>query len=244
MTMSRHQHSTQDLQGRMNELKTLRDQIRLDLHLAGMDLRDEWKTIERKLPDPGPAYDQIKEASGDALDALADELRRFGARLRQNGAGRAASLMTPAPAICGPADSLAQALTTMWSHDVGCLPVVDEGGRVLGMVTDRDAAIAACTRGQRMDDISVQSVMSTKVVACAPTEPQDGVLALMRARQLRRVPVVAEDGRLVGILTVTDLARAIGSGADSRHPETTARDIVSTLLAIAEPAASGIANVN
>ena len=241
--MSRHQHGTQDLQGRMNELKTLRDQIRLDLHLAGMDLRDEWKIIEKKLPDPGPAYDQVKEVTGDALDALADELRRFGTRLRQNGAGRAASLMTPAPATCGPGDSLGQALATMWSRDVGCLPVVDADGRVLGMVTDRDAAVAACTRGQRMDDINVQSVMSTKVVACAPTDPQDSVLALMRAHQVRRVPVV-EEGRLVGIVTVNDLARAMGTAADDGHRETTARGIVSTLIAITEPATSGIAAVN
>lgn len=240
--MSRH--GKQEFQGRVNELKALRDQIRLDLHLAGMDLRDEWKTIERKLPDPGPAYDHVKEVTGDALDVLADELRRFSTRLRQDGAGKAASVMTPAPATCRPADSLGQVLATMWSRDVGCLPVVDEAGRVLGLVTDRDAAIAACTRGQRMDHINVQSVMSTTVVTCAPTDAQESVLALMRTHQLRRVPVVVDDGRLVGIVTLNDLARAIGTAADTRHAETAARDIVSTLLAITEPAPSGVANMN
>jgi hypothetical protein len=69
---------------RLEELKTLRDQIRVNLHLAGMDMRDEWREIERKLPDPDTAAQQLKEATGDALDKIAGELRRFSERLRKN----------------------------------------------------------------------------------------------------------------------------------------------------------------
>ena len=56
-------------------------------------------------------------------------------------------LMTPFPATCGPADNLAQAAEHMWDADCGIVPVVDERGHVLGVITDRDICIAAATRG-------------------------------------------------------------------------------------------------
>jgi hypothetical protein len=73
----------------LNELKTLRDEIRLELHLAGMDLRDEWKKLERELPDPATAAAQLKEAASEGLDRLVTELRRFQTRLREKGSRRA-----------------------------------------------------------------------------------------------------------------------------------------------------------
>lgn len=63
------------------ELKTLRDEIRLDLHLAGMDARDEWKEIEKRLPD-ARTVDAIKTATKDALETLTKELRMFRDRIR------------------------------------------------------------------------------------------------------------------------------------------------------------------
>jgi hypothetical protein len=81
--MNQPHEASEQLRNRMSELKTLRDEIRLDLHLASMDLRDEWQGIERRLPDPAIAIEQIKEATAGALDGLATELRRFRDRLRQ-----------------------------------------------------------------------------------------------------------------------------------------------------------------
>jgi hypothetical protein len=70
---------------RLDELKTMRDEIRLELHLASMDLRDEWRALERRLPDPGAAADEVKEATSGALDAITEQLRNFRDRLRQAG---------------------------------------------------------------------------------------------------------------------------------------------------------------
>lgn len=78
--MNREQVKEQ-LQGTLGELRTLRDEIRLDLHLGGMDLRDEWAKLEKRLPDEG-AIDRVKDATREALDALAKELRAFKERLR------------------------------------------------------------------------------------------------------------------------------------------------------------------
>jgi len=69
------------LKPRIEELKQLRDEIRLDLHLASMDLRDEWHDLERRLDGPVAAADQLKDATAEALDRLAAEVKKFRARL-------------------------------------------------------------------------------------------------------------------------------------------------------------------
>jgi chromosome segregation ATPase len=69
------------LHGTLDELRTLRDEIRLDLHLGGMDLRDEWEKLEKRLPDER-SVDKVKAATREALDALVNELRAFKERLR------------------------------------------------------------------------------------------------------------------------------------------------------------------
>jgi hypothetical protein len=70
---------------RVAELKTLRDEIRVNLHLATMDLKDEWHQIERKLPDASTAVEQLKDATAEGVDRLIAELRTFRERLRKTG---------------------------------------------------------------------------------------------------------------------------------------------------------------
>jgi hypothetical protein len=72
----------EEVMNRLGDLTTLRDRIRVDLHLAGMDLRDEWKKLERKLPAVDQALKPLESATREALDSLLEELRRFGERLR------------------------------------------------------------------------------------------------------------------------------------------------------------------
>jgi hypothetical protein len=75
----------QQKRNRLDELRAIRDDIRLDLHLATKDLTDEWRDIERKLPAAGEARDQLEGAATEALDRLAVELRRFRDRLQRVG---------------------------------------------------------------------------------------------------------------------------------------------------------------
>jgi hypothetical protein len=72
-----------ELKGRIDELKTVRDEIRLDLHLATMEMKDEWKEIEGKLPSSAVAWEELKQAASDVIDALAAEVRRFRGRLKE-----------------------------------------------------------------------------------------------------------------------------------------------------------------
>jgi CBS domain-containing protein len=96
----------------------------------------------------------------------------------------------------------------MWDRDVGCLPVVDESNRLLGLITDRDACLAAYARDEPLRNISVKSAMATRVFACGPDEDLLEVQRTMAAHKVRRVPVLDPSGHLVGLLSVDDLARA------------------------------------
>jgi len=82
--MATTEQSKEELIKRMNDVATLRDQIRVDLHLASMDLRDEWARLEKTLPELGLALKPLEDATRDALDILIDDLRRFGERLRDD----------------------------------------------------------------------------------------------------------------------------------------------------------------
>jgi CBS-domain-containing membrane protein len=129
----------------------------------------------------------------------------------------------------------------MWNRDVGWLPVVDGADAVVGTITDRDAAVAACTRGKRMDELRVAEVMSTDVATCASDTRAEEALDLLRARRLRRLPVTGAAGKLVGVITLNDFARA---RAQRLAPTANAEgaDIVAALATIAEPQKSAAAS--
>jgi DNA repair exonuclease SbcCD ATPase subunit len=77
------------LQQRLEEIKTLKDQIRVDLHLAKLDLQDEWKAIEQRLPDRASVTAELKTATAELLDGLAQEVRHFRDRVRNVAGPRA-----------------------------------------------------------------------------------------------------------------------------------------------------------
>jgi hypothetical protein len=70
---------------RIQPLITLRDEIRVNLHLAKMDLRDEWKKIEKRFPELLGTAESLQDVASDVLDEIGTELRRFGDRIRRDG---------------------------------------------------------------------------------------------------------------------------------------------------------------
>jgi CBS domain-containing protein len=114
--------------------------------------------------------------------------------------------MSEHPVACGPYDSLSDAVRIMWEQDCGVVPVVDRDGVVVGIVTDRDACIAAYTQDRRLHELTVTLAMSHEVVVCHPEEAITQAVERMRRHQIRRLPVVDNRGRLVGILSLSDLA--------------------------------------
>lgn len=126
-------------------------------------------------------------------------------------------------------DALDRAVELMREHDIGSLPVVDERGHVVGMLTDRDICMATYTHDLPPRGISVELVMSPRPVTCAPLDDLAVVEQDMRRRQVHRVPVVDDDGHPVGILSIDDLARAAHRGA--LNPV----EVAETLAAVSAP---------
>lgn len=120
-------------------------------------------------------------------------------------------VMTRDVASCSPSDTLNHAAQLMWERDCGVIPVVQDD-RVVGMVTDRDCCMAAYTKGRRLDEISVGEIMANDVKCCTPDERVADVERRMSEFQIRRMPVVLDGGRLVGILSMNDLALAAERG--------------------------------
>ncbi|HXZ86168.1 MAG TPA: CBS domain-containing protein [Myxococcota bacterium] len=104
---------------------------------------------------------------------------------------------------------LCDAARIMWDRDCGCVPVVEsrEDPRVVGIVTDRDALMAAYTRGTRVSELSVGDVMSRNVKTCKPEDSLASAAATMTGAQVRRLPVVDAAGQLLGMLSLADVAR-------------------------------------
>ena len=116
-------------------------------------------------------------------------------------------LMTTTVRTCGPNDNLNTAANLMWNDDCGCVPVVDDGAHVVGMVTDRDIAMAAYTQGAPIAAIPVTTAMAKSVLTCHGDDDIEVAETLMRDNQIRRVPVVDAQGHLEGLLSLNDIAR-------------------------------------
>jgi CBS domain-containing protein len=120
-------------------------------------------------------------------------------------------VMTPAPVTCRPGDAIVDAARLMRSYDVGSLPVVkdDESQMLIGVITDRDIAIRVVGEGRNPAQAKVADAMSTEVVSCTTTDLYQEALQTMGAHQLRRMPVVDAQRRVVGIIAQADVATRI-----------------------------------
>lgn len=135
---------------------------------------------------------------------------------------------------CRPEESLAIAATRMWDYDCGALPVVNIENRVLGMITDRDIAIAVGTKGRLASDIAIGEVISGQVIAATLEEDIHAALRTMRHEKIRRLPVTNREGMLQGILSINDVVLRAEEEKGRRHPELNYEDAMSTVKAICE----------
>ena|SRR5579863_3447086 len=136
--------------------------------------------------------------------------------------------------FCGPRDPLAAAAEIMWDCDCGAVPVLDESGRLRGVITDRDICIAVATRKRLASEIPVEEVMSGNVTSCTLETPVAETLRLMREARLRRIPVLDERGALKGMVTVGDIIRAVRDLRPSAGREALLQEIMLTLMAISQ----------
>jgi CBS domain-containing protein len=120
--------------------------------------------------------------------------------------GQIKDLMTVKPRTVKAGDSVVEAAKLMKGEDAGVAPIVD-GDRLVGVVTDRDIAIRVVAEGRDPQSTKVEDIASQNLVTIDPQQSLDEALRLMAQHQLRRLPVVEEDGKLVGIVAQADVAR-------------------------------------
>lgn len=120
---------------------------------------------------------------------------------------QAREIMTENPACCTPQTSVREAAQMMAEHDCGCLPVVDDlqARHIQGIVTDRDLALRVVAQGRDASG-PVRDVMSASPACCGADSDIREVEQIMAARQVRRVPVIDDQGCCVGIIAQADLA--------------------------------------
>ena len=120
-------------------------------------------------------------------------------------AKRIREIMTSNPTTIEADESITRAARMMRDEDVGIAPIV-EADRLVGTVTDRDIAIRVVAEGKDPETTPVREIASKDLVTVDPEQDLDEALRLMAQHQVRRLPVVEEDGRLVGIVAQADVA--------------------------------------
>ncbi len=143
--------------------------------------------------------------------------------------------MTKNAACCCASDSLALAAGLLWRNDCGSVPVVDEAGRVQGMITDRDICMAGLTTGKKLADLLVSDAMARDVASIAATESLLQAEMLMRDRGVHRLPVIDAQQRVIGMLCSNDLLRWVDDGGANGAPSKDATHLVRTLAIIGRP---------
>lgn len=114
--------------------------------------------------------------------------------------------MTRDPVTCDPATSLRLVATIMLDHDCAAVPVVSSG-EVVGIVTDRDIACRAVARGWNAAELPASAVMSAPLVAVHPDETFEDAVQVMKENRVHHLPVIDDNGRLLGIVAQSDLGR-------------------------------------
>lgn len=120
--------------------------------------------------------------------------------------GQIKELMTVKPRTVKAGDSIVDAAKLMKGEDTGVAPIVD-GDKLVGVITDRDIAVRVVAEGRDPESTKVDEIASQNLVTIDPQQDLDEALRLMAQHHVRRLPVVEEDGKLVGIIAQADVAR-------------------------------------
>jgi CBS-domain-containing membrane protein len=147
-------------------------------------------------------------------------------------------LMTRHVTTCRPEDSLERAASLLWDSDCGCLPVTGgiDGHWLEGIITDRDICMAALFQGRPLRELRVEDAMTRKVHTCRAGDEIEEAQRLMQNAQVRRLPVLDDQGALAGIVSMADIVRESARLQFAQHQEIPAGTVTYTLAKISTPA--------
>ncbi len=228
----------------LRDLQAARDEAKVQIHLMSMEARNRWRELESALEAVEQKVNHGGEKAAEALLGatvnLTQSVREFvktHSPLRPALGVPVRAIMCPSTRACSPQDTLNQAAQIMWDANCGAVPVVNADGTLAGIITDRDICMAAYTRGEPLWAIAVSSVMTPKPLSCSASDPVERVFDLMSSRQVRRVMVTDEGGRVVGVVSLADLARWAQALRAGREPAFEA--LAATVAAISQPQREG-----
>ncbi len=120
-------------------------------------------------------------------------------------------VMTKKPTCCLPTDAASKAALLMKNENVGSIPVIEseQTKKLIGIVTDRDLALLIVAQGRDTKSTKVADVMTQKIVTCRAADDVQKALDAMSEFQLRRIPVVDENGQIIGIISQADVATRV-----------------------------------
>ena len=138
-------------------------------------------------------------------------------------------IMTSDVQRCGLGTNLAAAAKLMWDMDCGVLPVVNGEGQVLGVITDRDICMACATKHRAPSELTVFDAVSGKTHRCKMSDDVHTAMDMMKREQVRRLPVVDEEGVLQGLISMNDFILLAG---EPNAPAISLQDVARALKAI------------
>jgi CBS domain-containing protein len=118
----------------------------------------------------------------------------------------ARDVMTPEPAYCSATATLDLVAKMMVQNNCGEIPIVDSSNRPIGVVTDRDIVCRVVAEGKNPTAYPAEMCMTTPVITVRASASLDELIATMEAHQIRRVPIVDDDGACIGIVAQADIA--------------------------------------
>jgi CBS domain-containing protein len=201
----------QTIKAALDDIGAAGDAARLQLHLLTMRARERTEGLAANIEALEHKLDRNIE---QAVHMAASKTRQLSGVVREflrhapaeTGLGVKA-IMADAVCTCSPDDTLNGAAQRMWDRDCGAVPVINSDGTLAGIITDRDICMAAYTKGLPLDAIHVKDAMARHVHTCNPEDTLARAATLMAEAQVRRLPVIDAEGRLVGIVALADIAR-------------------------------------
>ncbi|HVH45867.1 MAG TPA: CBS domain-containing protein [Labilithrix sp.] len=145
---------------------------------------------------------------------------------------RVRDVMIKDVATCVATDLLERCAQLMWERACGSLPVIDDDGRPIAMITDRDVCMAAYTQGKPLSGMNVASAMSRRIFTARHDDDIAAAERIMRLHGLRRLPVVDAQGRLVGLISISDIAASGRLGSTLGRDGLSVQAIATTVAAL------------
>ena len=204
-------HRLQNIKAALDDIGSAGDTARLQLHLLSMRARERTGQLATNIEALEQRIDRNIE---QAVHMAAAKTRQLSDVIRTS-LGQSeepqltvSSIMTPSPHQCSPEQPTSAAAQIMWDHDCGAIPIVDQNGRLAGIITDRDICMAAYTKGSPLAAIAIADVMARPVHTCGANDSLAQAAEAMARAQVRRLPVVDAERRVVGMVALADIARA------------------------------------